>query len=118
MSQYEEISIDQGADVIIEIGVFNADGSPKELYGYSVNSVMKKTVLTSDSDSIPFTAFVIDPASDGKIALMLTNQQTKLLTSPRYVYDVKLLHMNTNMETRIETILNGIISVNPSITGV
>ena len=50
MAQYEDISIDQGADVAVEIHLINKDGSARDLTNHSIAAKMKKT-FNSDSNS-------------------------------------------------------------------
>lgn len=116
MAQYEDLSIDQGSDVAIELRLANPDQSKKNLAGYSVSAQMRRTVNTSDSDAISFTSIVADPASDGIVSLTLTNTQTDALTPGRYFYDVEISHTDSSSATIIERILEGQIEVTPSIT--
>lgn len=118
MAQYEDLSIDQGTDVAIEIHLVNVDGSKKNLQGYSVAAQIRQTVATPDSDAIDFTALVVDPADNGVISLVLTNQQTMGLTARNYMYDVEISHQDSDANTYIERVLYGKIVVNPNITRV
>lgn len=115
MAQYEELSIDQGSDVAIEIRLANPDKSKKNLAGHTVAAQMRRTINTSDSDAVTFTAIVADPASDGIVSLSLTNLQTDALTPGRYFYDVEISWMDS-ADTFVERVLEGIINVTPSIT--
>lgn len=116
MAQYEEISIDQGSDVSIEIRLGNPDGTKKNLTGYSVAAQLRQTYNSSDSDAIDFTANIQDPATDGKLHLSLTNAQTDALDKKRYVYDVEISHQDSDDNTIIERVLQGVVNVNPSVT--
>ena len=52
MATYEDFTIDQGADLALQIELVNPDGSKKDLTGYSASAKMKKTyrrILASDS---------------------------------------------------------------------
>jgi len=42
MADYEEITIDQGADVAIELHLVEEDGSKKDLTDYSAAAKMKR----------------------------------------------------------------------------
>ena len=55
-------------------------------------------------------------APDGIITLALNNNQTDLLKSGRYVYDVEISFNDSNGDTVIERILEGKILVTPSVT--
>jgi hypothetical protein len=116
VAQYEEITIDQGADAAIEIHLVNPNGSAKDLAYHTVAAKMKKTYNSSDSDAITFTSIVADPAIDGIVTLSLTNAQTDLLKAGRYVYDVELSYQDSDENTIVERILEGVITVTPSVT--
>ena len=48
--------------------------------------------------------------------LKLTNTQTTSLKAGRYVYDVELSHTDSAANTIIERVLEGVITVTPSVT--
>jgi hypothetical protein len=118
MADYEDFTIDQGADVAIELHLQEQDGSKKDLTGHSALAKMKRSYNSTDSDEITsFTTIVASPATDGILTLALTNSQTDALNSRlRYVYDVELSYQDSNSQTIIERILEGKIKVTPSVT--
>ncbi len=118
MADYEDFTIDQGADVAIELHLQEQDGSKKNLTGHSALAKMKRSYNSTDSDEITsFTTIVSSPATDGILTLALTNSQTDSLNSRlRYVYDVELSYQDSNSQTIIERILEGKIKVTPSVT--
>jgi hypothetical protein len=118
MATYEEIIIDQGADVSIELELVETDGSKKDLTGYTCYAKMKRNYnSTADSDVVDFTTIVGDPATDGIITMSLTNTQTDALnTRGRYVYDVEIQFQDSDSNTVIERVLEGKIKVSPSVT--
>jgi hypothetical protein len=118
MADYEDFTIDQGADVAIELHLQEQDGSKKDLTGHSALAKMKRSYNSTDSDEITsFTTIVASPATDGILTLALTNSQTDTLNSRlRYVYDVELSYQDSNSQTIIERILEGKIKVTPSVT--
>ena len=118
MADYEDFTIDQGADVAIELHLQEQDGSKKNLTGHSALAKMKRSYNSTDSDEITsFTTVVSSPATDGILTLALTNSQTDSLNSRlRYVYDVELSYQDSNSQTIIERILEGKIKVTPSVT--
>lgn len=118
MAQYEELAIDQGTDVAIELRLSKSDGTRKNLAGYSVAAQIRQTVNTVDSDAITFNSIIPDPASAGIITLSLSNIESMRLTAPRYLYDVELSFVDSSDNTIIERILEGVIIVNPNITRV
>lgn len=118
MASYEEITIDQGADVAIEIELVEQDGSRKNLTGYNASAKMKRNYNSVDSDDIvDFTANIADPATNGVVVLSLTNTETdQLNTRGRYVYDVEISFFDSDGNEIIERVLEGKIKVSPSVT--
>ena len=115
MAQYEEFTIDQGADVTIELNLVDKNDAVKNLAGYSIAAKMKKNYNSGDSDTTSFTT-IIDNASSGIASLSLNNTQTNALKSGRYVYDVELSFQDSGGNTIVERILEGRIQVSPSVT--
>lgn len=116
MAQYEELSIDKGTDITLQLELEDTSGNPKNLTNYTVAGKVKKTYNTSDSDATAFTAEVKAPATGGVVNLSLTNTQTDALKAGRYVYDVEISFVDSNAETVIERVLEGTITVTPSVT--
>lgn len=118
MATYEELLIDQGADVAIEIELVEQDGSKKDLTGFSAAAKMKRSYNSTDSDEIvDFTAVIGDPATDGVVILSLTNSQTDALnTRGRYFYDAEISFQDSDGNTIIERVLEGKVKVSPSVT--
>jgi hypothetical protein len=117
VAQYEEFTIDQGADVAIEIHLIDpTTQSAKDLSLYGVAAKMKKTYNSDSADTVEFNAIVADPRTDGIVTLSLTNTQTDLLKAGRYVYDVELSYTDSDSNTIIERVLEGRIQVTPSVT--
>lgn len=116
MAHYEDLHIDQGTDVAIEIYLVNPDGSKKDLTGYSVSATMAPRYDAPVEEKIIFTSAVSAPATDGIVSLSLTNAQTDALNpKKRYVYDVEISVLNVDV-TVVERVLEGKITVNPSVT--
>lgn len=115
MAQYEEFTIDQGADVTIELNLVDKNDAVKNLAGYSLAAKLKKNYNSGDSDTTSFTT-IIDNASSGIASISLNNTQTNALKSGRYVYDVELSFQDSSGNTIIERILEGRIQVSPSVT--
>lgn len=116
MPRREDFTIDQGSDVEIELYLENPDGTPKSLVNYSAAAQMRRSVNTSDSDAITFTANIKIPETSGIVQLSLTNLQTSVIPAARYLYDVELRHQDSDGTNLIEVILAGVIEVNPNIT--
>ena len=115
MAQYEEITIDQGADASIEMHLTNTDGSAKDLTNHTLSAKLKKNYNSSDSDTTSFTTTVSN-ATGGIATMSLTNTQTDALKAGRYVYDVELSFQDSDGDSIIERILEGKITITPSVT--
>ena len=116
MSQYEDFTIDQGADQTIQLELVDTNGAKKNLTGYSVAAQIRKTYSSSDSDAVTFSTQVASPATDGILNLTLTNSQTGAMKAGRYVYDVEISYSDSGDNTIIERILEGQITISPSVT--
>jgi hypothetical protein len=117
MADYEDFSIDQGADVAIELHLKELDGSAKNLTGHTLTSKIKRNYNSGPEDTIDFVTIVADPPTSGVAILTLNNVITdQLITTGRYVYDVELTFRDDNGDDVIERILEGKIKVNPSVT--
>ena len=116
MAVYEDITIDQGADVAIELHLINKDKSAKNLANHTVAAKMKRTYNSDSDDTLNFNCIVASPATDGITTLSLTNTQTNTLKPGQYVYDVELSFVDSSSATIIERILEGKILVTPSVT--
>jgi len=117
MARYEELVIDQGSDIVIELRLINEDKSKKNLSGFTASAKMAPNYSASDSDKISFSASIAEPPSDGIVQLSLTNQQTDALNAKRkYVYDVEISFQDSDSNTIVERVLEGLIKVTPSVT--
>ena len=117
MAQYEEFSIDQGADVAIEIHMIDpTTGSAKDLTNHSVAAKLKKTYNSDSDDTVEFNAIVAEPRTDGVVTLSLTNTVTDALKPGRWVYDVELTFNDSDNNPIVERVLEGRIQVTPSVT--
>ena len=115
MAQYEEFTIDQGADVAIELHLVDKNDAAKNIDGHTVTAKLKKNYNSSDSDTTSFTTAIT--SNTGGVALLsLTNSQTNALKVGRYVYDVELSFVDSDSQTIVERVLEGRIQVSPSVT--
>ncbi len=116
MAQYEDLEIDQGTDVAIQIELDTYEGTNKDLTNHSVAAKMKRG-FNSDSDNTQdFNAIVNNPSTDGIITLSLTNSETNALQVGRYVYDVEISFTDSDGNLIQERVLEGAIRVKPSVT--
>ena len=116
MAQYEEFTIDQGADAAIEIHLVNADASAKNLTNHTIAAKMKRTYNSDSDDTTIFSTVIATPPTDGIATLSLTNIQTDALKPGRYVYDVEMSFQDSDENTIIERVLEGKILVTASVT--
>lgn len=116
MAQYEELQIDKGSDITIKLELEDLAGNAKNLTNHTVAGKIKKTYNSSDSDATTFTTEVMAPATSGIVNLTLTNTQTQALKAGRHVYDVEISFVDSNAQTVIERVLEGTITVTPSVT--
>ena len=116
MAQYEDLTIDQGADVAIQLELLEEDGSIKNLVGFSAAAKMKRSYNADSDNTLAFTASITElNAPLGILVLELTNTQTNTLKSGRWVYDVEISYQDSG-STIVERILEGNIEVTPSVT--
>lgn len=116
MAQYEEITIDQGADIAVEIHLINKDGTKKDLTNHTIAAKMKKTFNSDSADTTTFNTIVATPPTDGIATLSLTNTQTDALKAGRYVYDVEMSYTDSAGDSIVERVLEGKVLVTPSVT--
>lgn len=116
MAVQEDLIIDQGSDVSVQLNLANTDGSAKDLTAHTVSAKMKKTYNSPDSDTTDFTTALSLPITAGICTLSLTNTQTGALKAGRYVYDVEISYVDSDSSTVVERILEGRIEVTPSVT--
>ena len=112
MAQYEEITIDKGADASIRLELVDANGSKKNLANYTIKGKIKKNYADSGGEATLFTPTILTPPADGVVTLTLTNAQTKALKAGRYVYDVEI----TASDSTITRPIQGIVTVRPNVT--
>lgn len=116
MAHYEDFTIEQGVDVAIELHLVNKDTSAKDLTGHSIEGMIKPNYAADSSQAVPFNTVISDPIG-GVVTLALTNIQTDAFDHQRrYVYDVELSHLDSDSTTIIERVLEGKITVKPSVT--
>ena len=117
MAHYEDIPVDQGADVTIEMHLKNQDGSKKDLTDHFVQSRYATSYHADSDDRFYFSSHIADPATDGIVYLQLSNAQTSLLNyKKKYVYDVEISFLPAGGGTVVERVLEGQLLVSPSVT--
>jgi hypothetical protein len=114
MARYEELTIDQGTDLSIDVYLTNTDGSAKDLAGHSVAAKMSTRYGVDSSEKTPFGAYVVVPPTDGIINLSLSNTVTDSLNTKRKY--VEITYEDSDSNTLVERVLEGLITVTPSVT--
>jgi len=109
MAVVANIQLDQGSVFNSTIDVEDVNGNPASLSGYTARGQVRKTY--SSSTAVDFTAAITD-ASNGKVAISLTDTQTGGMKPGRYVYDVEVLS-SSGAVTRI---VEGQCEVMPRVT--
>ena len=85
-------------------------GVPVNLTNYTTASKIKKSFYSSSS--VSFTTTIID-AVRGKVRLTLSKDQTTALKGGRYVYDLIITNITSNVTTRV---VEGIVTVKEGVT--
>lgn len=127
MAHYEDIEIDQGTDVVIQLELFNPDGSRKTLLNwdsdlgsfhnnYDMTGKIKKSYNSSDS-AVLFGCTAFNPQNrENILELSLTNVQTDAMRAGRFVYDVEIASTDSDGIITVERILQGNLTLVPSVT--
>jgi len=108
MATKANLVIDQGSTFSTDISLQDENGDPLLLNGYTANSQMRKW-YTSLNPTATFTTNV--NAIAGIITLSLTSNETSVISSGRYVYDVEI--DNDTVRSRV---VEGIVTVTPQST--
>jgi hypothetical protein len=108
MATKANLVIDQGSTFSTDISLQDENGDPLVLNGYTANSQMRKW-YTSLNPTATFTTNV--NAIAGIITLSLTSNETSVISSGRYVYDVEI--DNDTVRSRV---VEGIVTVTPQST--
>jgi len=116
MAQYEDLEIDQGSDVAIQIELDTDAGVNKDLTNHGVVAKMKRGYNSDSANTQDFNCIVNDPSTDGIITLSLTNNETDALSAGKYLYDVEIFFYDSSGDAITERVLEGMIRVKPSIT--
>ena len=127
MAHYEDIEIDQGTDVVIQLELYNPDGSGKTLLNwdsdlgsfhnnYNMSGKIKKSYNSTDS-AVLFGCTAYNPQNKENILeLSLTNAQTDAMRAGRFVYDVEIASTDSDGIVTVERILQGNLTLVPSVT--
>lgn len=111
MASYVELFIDQGTTFNNIINLTDdTTNTPINIYGYSVSSQIRRSYYSANiTGNIVCT---ITNTSNGEITMTITAANTSNIKPGRYVFDVK----TTDTSNTVSRVLEGIITVNPSVT--
>ena len=109
MAAFSEIVIEQGATFNTTINVEDTAGAAINLFGYTANSMMRKSYYSTSATTITST---VTGTANGEVTLLVSAANTAALTPGRYVYDV-IITSPTSVVTRV---VEGIVTVLPSVT--
>ena len=109
MAAFSEIVIEQGATFNTTINVEDTAGAAVNLFGYTANSMMRKSYYSTSATTITST---VTGTANGEVTLLVSAANTAALTPGRYVYDV-IITSPTSVVTRV---VEGIVTVLPSVT--
>lgn len=122
MSQYRNITIEQGESWIMTVYVTDVYGSAIDLTDYTVTMRMKKSYTSKQY--IEFHTEITDPIK-GEIKIWLDETETAIIKPLRYVYDC-IVNGNVSQTNNPNVIspndpvvirfLEGIVSVTPSVS--
>ena len=106
MTQRATLYIDQGTDFLVDLEVFDDDGFPLDLTGFSASSSIRK--VYSSSNVADFTIEIVG----SKLVIMMTAETSEGIVPGKYQYDVFLLSPE-NVRTKI---IEGLLFILPSVT--
>ena len=86
---------------------------PLVLTGYTVEAQIRKTY--SSTSAVNFSCTIVNPPTDGKVQITLTDTETANLKEGRYVYDVKLVSP-PNPDSAITKAIEGSVLVRGGVT--
>jgi hypothetical protein len=109
MATISNLYVDAGSTYSNIITVTASNGQALDLTGYTVASQMRKSYQSSTAYA--FTASISN-ATQGKIRLQLTDEQSEAIPPGRWLYDVEI-ESPSGQRTRV---VEGIVTVNPQIT--
>lgn len=112
MAAIANLRVERGSTFSSDVTVKDSDGTVFNLTGYSASASLAKGFDDSFYGRTSFTCTIATPTS-GIITLELTADQTNALESGRYVYDLEILRTSDSTITRV---IEGIITVSPSVT--
>ena len=109
MATVSNLFVDAGASYSNIISVAATNGQPLNLTGYTVASQMRKSYQSSQA--FTFSSSIYD-ATNGKVRLQLSPEQSRAIPAGRWLYDVEI----TSPSGTVTRVVEGIVTVNSEIT--
>ena len=106
MATKANIIIDQGTTFSTSVFLTDEAGNPYDLDGFTAEAQMRR--WDTSSNAISFAVSI----NTGSLILSMNAETTSSLDQSRYVYDIVL----TDAENNITRVVEGIVTVNPSVT--
>ncbi len=114
MATISNLNIDAAADFssTVDLSSVATDGTETafDLTGYTVTASIRKSFASSTATDI--TCSIVSPATGGQVTITLTDVQTAALDRGRYVWDMVV----TSSGGSITRVVQGVVTVNPSVT--
>ncbi len=110
MATYYPLFLDQGSTFAVEMFITANDGNPFILTGCTIYAQIRE-YPEAETAKATFSGIIVDENA-GHIMLSLTDEQTALLTSHRYVYDVVI----ENILGQRYRVIEGIIDISLGVT--
>lgn len=111
MASVNNLYIDQGTNFSATIQVFDDDGDPFNLTGFTPSGQIRRNYATNTIAANLVTS--VPNAANGQINIALTYDKTNALKAGRYVYDVEIYNSTSNVIYRAA---EGIVVVYPGVT--
>lgn len=102
--------INAGSDFSQSFTLEGNDNSPLNLSGFTVSAQMRK--WSGSSSAITFTTLIENPATDGRLLIRLSSEQTKNIKPGRYLYDI-LIADSYGIKNRV---IEGMVLVREGVT--
>lgn len=107
MADKVNLVIDQGTTYSVDFEVKDANNEIVDLTNYTGAGQIRKHYTSNTAVS-----FTVNAYSNGVVRAALTANQTSSLSEGRYVYDIEL----TDIGSEVSRIVEGIITVTPEVT--
>jgi|SRR5215471_11767308 len=110
MPKVVDLEIYQGDDWAATVNVYNADGTPADLTGYTAQSQIRAGVADEAPDVAATMTCTVMPPS--QVSLSLPHDQTTLMPGVNYSWDLQL----TTAAGEIITIMHGDVTLIQEVT--